>query len=296
MWNKDEIDEEYVPIALDWSDDDQQKLDIAIDVRNRCSTCWTQVLKRHNIDVYEWLMHRHPLLNEPWANTATKLYWLMHKLTFFPRCPVCGKTKYMHKNIDSFELGYYRACCKECAAANPARQKKIADTTEMHYGSRNFFTSTTGKEKIKKYLEKHGITNAFQLESIKEKSRKSRKKNFGYEYTMQSPDKRKMASQNYKEKTGYAHQFSDPAVIEKSKETRQKNIDAGIDPKCKFKKNWRIKRYHSISSLTDEVVPKFTLDEFMGFDRDSQYHVLFDWHCNKCGKDFLAYLDQNLIT
>lgn len=295
MWTKDEIDEEYKPIDLNWTNNDEQMLSIALDTRHNHMTNWTIVLKRTNTDAYEWLMHRHPLLDDSY-NSSTKLYWLMNKLEFFPRCPICGKTKHMHKNVDKFERGYFRACCKECAAANPERQKKIADTTERHFGSRNFFTSDAGKAKIKKYLDEHGVINPFQIESVKQKSCESRKAHFGYEYTMQSPEKRALASENYKKKTRYAHQFSNPEIRKQIDEIQQANLAAGIDPKAKFKENWRIKRYNNIVALTNEVVPKFSLEYFMQFDSKEQYQVLFDWHCNKCGKDFSAHLDQNLIT
>lgn len=295
MWTKDEIDEKYCPINLQWTDEDQNKLNFIIDLRSKNLIGWSIILKHRYIDIYEWLLHRHPLLDDSYS-LLTKVYWLLHKMEFFPKCPTCGKTKYMHKNVDHFDKGYFRSCCKECAAANPARQKKIADTTEKHFGSRNFFTSECGKEKKQKYLELHGITNVFQLDSVKQKSRESRKAHFGYEYTMQSPEKRQLAKDNYKKKTGYDHQFCDPNVIAKKNKTQQENIDAGIDPKKKFKRNWRIKRYNNIVALTAEVQPKFSLDYFMQFDRNGQYHILFDWHCSKCGNDFSAYLDQNLIT
>ena len=295
MWTKTEIDEEFYPIDLCWTDDDQIKLNLVLDIRKKYLKNWSAILKRRYNDIYEWLLHRHPLLDDSYS-LVTKLYWLMHKLVFFQKCPVCGKTKHMHKNIDSFENGYIRACCKECAAANPERQRKIADTTEKHYGSRNFFTSECGKAKTKAYLNALGVVNVFQLDSVKQKSCETRKVNFGFEYTMQSPEKRKLASDNYKKKTGYTHQFSNPEIIEKSRKTQQDNINAGLDPKAKFKKKWRIKRYNSIVALTNEIQPLFSLEYFMQFDSDSQYHVMFDWHCNKCGKDFSAYLDQNLIT
>lgn len=295
MWTKDEIDEEYSPIDLNWNSIDDAMLCIVLDAKRDYPKNWTACLMRRNVDAYEWLMHRHPLLDGSY-NSVTKLYWLMHKLEFFPKCPICGKTKYMHKNIDRFDVGYFRSCCKECAAANPERQKKIANTTEQHFGSRNFFTSTVGKAKIKKYLDDHGVVNAFQIESVKHKSCMSRKAHFGYDYTMQSPEKRALASENYRKKTGYAHQFYDPEVQAKIDKTKSENVAQGIDPRKKFKLNWRVKRYKSIASLSHEVVPLFTLEHFIEFDRKSQYHELFDWHCNKCGKDFKAYLDQNLIN
>lgn len=295
MWTKDEQNEIYVPVELNWTAEDDLFLEQALKIKNDYKNTWGAYLKRHHINVYNWLLTRHPLLDNSY-HLATKLYWLMHKLCFWEKCPVCGKTNYMHKNIDSFEKGYFRACCKECAAANPIRQKKIADTTEKHYGSRNFFTSDAGKAKIKKYLNDNGVSNPFQLESVKKKSCESRKKHFGYEYTMQSPEKRLLASKRYKEKTGYCHQFSNPEIRIKIDAERKRKIELGIDEKEIFKKNWRKKRYNQLINFKGEVEPRFSFDEYKNCTRVTQYTTLFKWHCNKCNTDFDAYFDSNLTA
>lgn len=295
MWAKDEAHEQYTPVKLNWQAGDQAKLDAIVEIKNGHPKTWTAILKYKHGDLFNWLQHRHPMLDSRYSNT-TKLYWLAHKLVFWEKCPVCGKTNHMHKDVDSFERGYFRACCQECASANPARQEKIASTTEKRFGSRNYFSSDIGKAKTKEYLSSLGVTNVFQLESVKDKSRKTRKERFGFEYTMQSPEKRALAADNYKEKTGFMHQFYDPAIVAKANITRQTNAAAGIDPKAEFKRNWRARRYESVASMSEEVKPKFTLEYFMQFNSDAQHHVMLDWHCSKCGNDFSAHLDQNFIS
>lgn len=289
-------DEIYAPIDLKWSEDDDAKLKITLEVKQKYPYNWGSYLKKHYNDIYEWLQHRHPLLEDKKYVLSTKLYWLQHKFVFFQPCPICKKTKNMHRNIDSFEKGYFRACCKECADSNPRTKEKRKNTCIEKYGCSSFLGSQDGKNKRNAWCAKHGVKNPFQLESVKKKSRESRKSHFGYEYTMQSPKKRDLAKQNYRNKTGYDHQFCDPSIKQKIKATQQHNLDSGIDPKKKFKENWRIRRYNEIASLSTEVVPRFSLEYFMQFDREGQYQTPFDWHCNKCGKDFSAYLDQNLIA
>lgn len=283
----------YSKIDLHWTQEDEDFLRIAIDTHNQHRSNWVSILKKDHPEVLDWVWHRHPLLTDAY-NISTHLYWLEHKLTEFPRCKVCGKP--MSKDIDSYDKGYFRACDKFCGARDPERTQKCQHTCLDRYGSINYLSSKYGKAKRDAWLAKQGVTNAFQLESVKEKSKKSRKEHFGYEFTMQSPEKRKLASDNYKKKTGYSHQFCDPMVKAKIDKTKSESIAQGIDPRKKFKRNWRVKRYNSISTLSNEVVPLFTLEYFMQFDRKGQYHEPFDWHCNKCGHDFKAYLDQNLIT
>lgn len=244
----------------------------------------------------EWIREKTPLLSDPKYTWATKAYWILNGLTDFPRCPICGSSEHMHKNVDHPTRGYFRACTVDCAAANPERQQKIKKTTFDHFGSSNFFTSEAGKAKQKAWLEKNGVENAFQLESVKLKSNASRKAHFGYEFTMQSPEKRKLASDNYKVKTGYDHQFHDPVVKAKIEAERQRKIELGIDEKALFKTNWKLRRYQRLINCQGEVVPSFSFEDFKACNGRTQYTKIFKWHCNKCGGDFEGILDPNLIA
>lgn len=111
----------------------------------------------------------------------------------FPVCGFCGKMK-LKKNVDDFERGYFRVCSKDCPDMKKARLGKIGDACEKKYGCRNFFASDVGKKTKAELCEAHGVDNPFQLEAVKEKSKASRLKNFGHEFTMQSEEKREVTS------------------------------------------------------------------------------------------------------
>lgn len=49
-------------------------------------------------------------LSDPIYTFRTKLYWIVHDLTNFPRCKYCDKPL-EHKNIDSVQRGYSDFCC-----------------------------------------------------------------------------------------------------------------------------------------------------------------------------------------
>lgn len=283
----------YSKVDLNWTRQDEDFLEIALDAHTKSKFGWLKWLVGHHPEVADWLWHRHPLLTEDYS-ASTHLYWLAHKLVEFPHCAVCGKP--MARDIDSFEKGYFRACTRACAAKSSERKQKYQASCLAKYGASNYLASEDGKAKRDAWLAANGVSNAFQIESVKEKSKKSREQHFGYEFTMQSLEKRSLASSNYKKKTGYAHQFYDPNVQKKISQSKKEATAAGIDLREAFKRNWRAKRYNSIVSMSDEVMPLFSLDYFMLFDRNSQYCAQFDWHCNRCGKDFKAYLDQNLIA
>ena len=224
----------------------------------------------------------------------TKLYWVLHGMIDFCLCPSCNQTK-LEKNVDSFEKGYFRACSTQCAAANPERTRKYEATMMKNYGSTNFFTSEAGKKKQQDWCEKNGVSNAFQLQSVKDKAAATRKKNFGYEYTMQSPEKRKLTSENYKKKTGYDHQFENPEVIAKSMATKQEKKEAGIDVYAKNKQTNRMKRYQKFLQNV-EVQPLFTAEEFAALNGHTQYTTLLRWRCLRCGSVFEAYIDPNFSS
>lgn len=277
---------------------DSQMLERLKTLRQEHPYGWGGILSKSSkyADLAKWMCEKTPLLNDSKYTWTTRAYWILNGLVDFPPCPVCGSTEHMHKNVDHPTKGYFRACTPACAAANPDRNQKIKQTTFDHFGSSNFFTSEAGKAKQKAWLEKNGIENAFQLESVKLKSNASRKAHFGYEFTMQSPEKRKLASDNYRTKTGYDHQFHDPAIKAKIEEKRLHKIELGIDEKAKFKSNWKRRRYQRLVELHGEVEPAFSFDDFKRCNGKTQYTTVFKWHCNKCGTIFEGILDPNLIV
>jgi len=188
-------------------------LSIILDMRSKLPKAWANSLKsKKNSHLMKWIESKTPLLSDKKYSVVTKLYWILHDIMDYPYCPFydgnpceLGYDMKMRKNVDSFDKGYFRACCVECVRMKRKQSAKCKETMLDRYGSTNYFTSDTGKRKTAEWLQKNGITNAFQLESVKEKSKETRKRTFGYEYTMQSPEKRKLASDNYEKKTGYKH-------------------------------------------------------------------------------------------
>ena len=64
------------------------------------------------------------------------------------------------------------------------KKEKYKATSLERWGSENFYSSDVGKAARKKWCEANGVSNSFQLESVKEKARKTRRERFGYDYTM----------------------------------------------------------------------------------------------------------------
>ena len=70
--------------------------------------------KQYLHDFVEWRTSK--FLSDPFYTFRTKLYWVVHDLTDFPRCqnPECGNPLEW-KNIDSVPRGYPKYCCNSCA-------------------------------------------------------------------------------------------------------------------------------------------------------------------------------------
>lgn len=242
----------------------------------------------------KWLNGKTPALQDKKFSSVTKLYWVAHGFTDFPVCGFCHKEKLV-KNIDSFERGYFRACSVRCSGMIAVKKLKIEQTCLKNWGSPNFFSSAEGHAVKRKWCEDNGVENPFQLESVKAKSCASRKARFGYEYTMQSAEKRKLASDNYRDKTGYGHQFENPEVVRKSMRTKELKKASGIDLHAKTKITNRRARY-SVFLRNSEIRPMFSESDFLKLNAKTQYTTLLRWKCIKCGTEFDAYIDQNFSS
>lgn len=259
---------------------------------------WLMQIKKHQPNILLWIDNQVPMLDSSY-NILTKLYWIQHHISAFPICmfaedDICplGKDPLLKRNIDSFEKGYFRACCMKCPNQRKQTLEKTKKTNVERYGVTNVFQSKQIKQKTKAWLQKNGVQNAFQLEEVKDKAKKTRMQKYGVEYTMQSSEKRKLASDRYKAKTGYAHQFRNPKTKEKSQQTIAALKANGIDPYLSKKVGNRKRRYQQFLK-NEEVVPNFTESDFCKLDNIQQHVTIFSWHCKKCGNDFNSCIDEN---
>ena len=101
---------------------------------------------------------------------------------------------------------------------NPEKSKK---TCLEKYGVESFAATKEYKEKL---FENFGVINVFQLESVKNKCKKSHLKNLGVEYPSQSEKIKRKKEKTCLERYGVDHNFKIPKVIENRKNTWIKNL------------------------------------------------------------------------
>ena len=265
-----------------------------LDYRKLHKHDWYRYVKKDN-ELYKWILENSKILeNEKYANLATRIYFSLNEITSFDdekcRCKHCHEI--IKKPVDDIFLGYTRCCSVKCAyfLSQPKREQSMLEK----YGAKSFLSSDAGKQVKSEWCKANGVTNPFQLESVKQKSNQSRKEHFGYEYTMQSPEKRKLAASNYKKKTGYEHQFSNPEVVQKIRKTQEENKLSGNSKRNeRFHLTMRKKRYEDLC-LNEYVQPLFSFEEFI-----SEYEEInreFKWKCLECGNEFVSCIDQNFKT
>lgn len=275
---------------------EQQYINTILEFKSNFPGYFLQKLRKLHPEIMEWFYNKCPnKVKSDKFTFYTKLFWIINELTDFPLCPYCGKTRLEGKNVPSFELGYFRACSLQCPELNKSRSKKTQETCLKKYGSTCYLGSKDGKQKYNNWCKEHGVTNAFQIEEIKEKSKKSRVKNFGCEFTMQSKEKQELAKKTYFEKTGFIHQFSNPEVRKKINENLDEKKSQGFDIYYKRRLSNRKKRYQHF--LANQFIsPNFSEDEFLKLSDADQYTTNLKWICKKCGSIIESPIDQNFSS
>ncbi len=118
-------------------------------------------------DFVEWKTSTH--LSDPFYTFRTKLYWIVHDLTDFPRCknPECNKPLEW-KNIDSVPRGYCDYCCNSCAMKSEETKKTMRDNFKKAHGVNCWGQLPEAKEHLRQ------IWRNKTKEEIDERTRKSK--------------------------------------------------------------------------------------------------------------------------
>lgn len=247
-----------------------------------------------------WLKNKTPLLQDGKHTLATMAYWALNGITDYPPCQYAdrfsscanGFDMRMHGNVRSVRDGYVGSCCRECKHMLSERSTKTRKTCMSRYGVGCALETDTAVANREKWLDAHGVDNPFQDDGVKLKSERSRLAKFGFAYTMQSPDKRALASRRYLEKTGYRHQFENPAVRDKIKSSLSDIDNDGVNARRSI--SMRRRFYDSLESC--DVKPLFDFREFSTVDKREYRSRKFRWKCDRCGNVFESVIDYNYIS
>lgn len=111
---------------------------------------------RANAKLFSEIMAATKKLDGTRCKLATRIFWIMHDITDFPTCCICGKP--VKRDIKTLLTGY-----------NKVRPWEEADIHNTQCGSPECSRARSQAEAEKTFLKKYGVKNPYQAESVKQK-------------------------------------------------------------------------------------------------------------------------------
>lgn len=142
---------------------------------------WNHECRNKYKDLLEFINYKTPLLQDGKYSITTKVYWVIHGLTEFPKCEHCGKE--LKKNIrvqNDGSKGYARFCSNRCGTLHKDVQERTQKTCMERYGVHNASMAPEIIERIKQVnMEHFGVPWSGMSENNKVKSKETRLKRYG---------------------------------------------------------------------------------------------------------------------
>ena len=145
------------------------------------------------------------------------------------KCPVCGKNKRIFNTLYKNGTHYLETCgdenCFRIIAQKHGEQTKLERYGNPHYANpekrKEKYSKLSDEEKKEKQhqrelkmLEHYGVKNPFQLESVKEKIKKTNMERYGVEYVQQSD----FIKQKFKTTCNNKYGVDNPAKTKQAKD------------------------------------------------------------------------------
>lgn len=190
---------------------------------------------------------------------SEKIYWLLHNLKDFYKCPTCGKNI---RSFDGITKGYKKHCSCRCAQLDPKTNNSFIYNNCMK-------DPKFRKQREDEYEKLHGegIRNPFQNPEVKEKIKQTNVKHFGCENPQQNKEIKEKSQQTCLNRYG----VSDPRQL------GIKNRSKGEIEMCEYIKS--IYNKEIVENCRDALLPYvFEIDCYIpelkiGFEYDGDY-----WH------------------
>ena len=173
-------------------------------------------------------------LNEVFPKVASDEYSVQTKMDFvingledFPKCmnSKCSNT-FEHRNVVSFEKGFRKHCCPQCAKDSDERKRLYAETCKKKYGVENISQyEGTKKKKEEKAFAKYGVKNVSQAQEVKDKIAATNIERYGAKTFLASEEGIVKRKETCFERYGVDSFSKTPMHTEKMKATNRKNYD-----------------------------------------------------------------------
>lgn len=272
------------------------------------------------VDLVEWIKHETPLLNSIEYTWQTKIYWILNRISSFPKCSICGQPM-VNCNVKSIQKGYVPHICNEKKCKNKHKAIRIQTKMQELYGySNNYanpaFIEWNTKQHREKYgnacpannkkirdqikkdnLEDYGVEFYSQTDECKSKVKETNLKNLGVEYPMQAESCKGKFKQTCMTTYGVDHPMKSEKVQAERKakliSTYGENYAQDLYGNRHNYGQYR-RSYFEYILKDSRTYPLFSFDEFVNkrISNDNS----FEFKCKKCNKTFTANWDNGYIT
>jgi len=160
---------------------------------------------------------------------SERIFHIINNLLSTPICSICNTNKL---KFNPNKWGYNKTCSIKCGANHPERSIKTITTNLERYGVENVYQSETIKEKIKETnLKNIGVEYNTQSKEFKKHCKKLNLERYGVESYSQTQEFRDKIKSTSLEKYGVEHVTQSQAFKDKLKETNLKKY--GVDHQFK---------------------------------------------------------------
>ena len=172
-------------------------------------------ISKHYPEFFEYL-------NNKYGSISIKeiIYLYFHQLDEPSRCKVSGK----YTKLENFNIGYRKYCSSKCCNSDPDKIISTRNNIINKYGVENISQLETIKYKKKKTcLKNYGVENPSQSLEIQNKIKQTNIERYGVEYAQQCDIIKNKFETTMIERYGVTHPSQSDIVKNKKKETCLKN-------------------------------------------------------------------------
>lgn len=143
-----------------------------------------------------WLDGQLPLLGNEKYTVATKCHWLVHGLTCFPKCAVCGRELSIEagfrggSNVSPFSE-YGRYCSKTCMVRDPETYVKSRRTRLERHGSETWSNREKARQTLAERRQKsvhESKPEPADEQTVPEKIQKTCREKYGVDWPTMRPE------------------------------------------------------------------------------------------------------------
>ena len=202
-------------------------------------------IQKHYPNEYNLIIHFCEINNLVQISWLQKLYHYMYDIKGLPKC-ICGNNRRFRPKSENYKkylmnngyiFFYTEYCSNKCSTLNTATKRMATLKSNLlnNYNVTNVFQLNEVKEKSRETnLKKYGFEYASQSKSIKEKIKITNLDKYGVEHTLQLQDIKEKSKETNLKKYGFEYSSQNSDIKKKTKETNIEKYGVNSPSECEF--------------------------------------------------------------